>query len=402
MKKVFALDHHRLLLCLGPGGVGKTTISAALGLRAALEGRTTSLMTVDPAPRLLDALGLDLTSPSLQSIDLHGFGARRGGRLQAMRLDPRAIFDRLIDRYAPSPAARSAILTDRIYRSLSGSLSGVADYMAMEQLLELTGAPRPASSASDAAAGSSAELPGPVPAEVVVIDTPPARQALDFLDAPRRMLELLGSRAISLLAPRSRSSQSSGSSRSQSRAFSVIDLAARIVLGAFDRITGLNLLADVQSFVRNFDGMYAGFAERAAASQALIRADSSAIVLVTVAEPEPIAHTREFIASLAALDLRPAAIVVNRITAPLPQESALDSAGLPPALLRKLKRNLADFAVLKRRETAALDTLRTSLPEPTPILFAPDLGYEPRTLADLATIARHLHPAEGGIIIARR
>ncbi|HEX4210163.1 MAG TPA: hypothetical protein VHY56_07220, partial [Candidatus Binataceae bacterium] len=233
---------------------------------------------------------------------------------------------------------------------------------------------------------------------VVVIDTPPALQALDFLDAPRRMLELLGSRAVSLLAPRRRSSASPDSSKSQSRVtFSVIDLAARMILGAFDRISGLNLLTDVQTFVRNFEGMYAGFAERAAAAQALIRADSSAIILVTVAEPEPIAHTGEFIASLAALKLHPAAVVVNRITAPLPHESGLDSAGLPPPLLRKLKRNLADFAALKRRETAALDTLRASLPETMPILFAPDLGYEPRTLGDLATIARHLHSNAGAL-----
>jgi anion-transporting ArsA/GET3 family ATPase len=136
--------------------------------------------------------------------------------------------------------------------------------------------------------------------------------------------------------------------------------------------------------------MYAGFAERAAAAQALIRADTSAIILVTVAEPDPIAHMGEFIASLAALDLHPTAVVVNRITARLPHESDLDGVDLPPALLRKLKRNLADFAALKRRETQALDTLRASLPERTPILFAPDLGYEPRTLGDLATIARQL------------
>jgi anion-transporting ArsA/GET3 family ATPase len=375
VKLAFALDHFRLILCLGPGGVGKTTISAALGLRAALDGHGTSLMTVDPAPRLLDALGLDLASPSLQMVDLHGLGARRGGQLQAMRLDPRHVFDRLIERFAPSPEARSAILTDRIYRSLSGALSGVADYMAMEQLLELT--------------RDSAE-PSQVSSDVVVIDTPPALQALDFLAAPRRMLELLGSRAVTLLRPRGRSNPSD-SSKSQFRSgFSVLDLAARMVLGAFDRITGLNLLTDVQSFVRNFDGMYAGFAERAAAAQALIRADSTAIVLVTVAEPERIAHTHEFIASLAALDLRPAAVVVNRTTTPLPHESFLDDADLPSPLLRKLKRNLADFAALKRRETAALDTLRASLPEPTPILYAPDLGYEPRTLADLAAIALHL------------
>jgi anion-transporting ArsA/GET3 family ATPase len=362
-------DHARLLLCLGPGGVGKTTISAALGLHMALRGRTTALMTIDPAPRLLDALGLDSTSSAVQPVNLHRLGARRGGRLDAMRLDPREVFDRLVTRFAPNPAARAAILNDRIYRSLSGALSGVADYMAMEQLLELT--------RGDTDSYSS-----------VVLDTPPAMQALDFLDAPRRMLELMGSRAITLLAPRR------GSKDSRRGSFSVIDLAARLVLGAFDRVTGLHLLSDVQKFVRNFDGMYAGFAERAAAAQALIREESSAIVVVTIAEPERIAQTREFVASLAQLGLKPAAIVANRITPPLPDASGLEGAELPPALRRKLNRNLADFAAIQRRMSAALHDLRSTIAETTPILIAPDLGYEPRSLADLAALARHLKPAQ--------
>jgi anion-transporting ArsA/GET3 family ATPase len=167
-------------------------------------------------------------------------------------------------------------------------------------------------------------------------------------------------------------------------------MAARIVLAAFDRITGLHLLTDVQDFVRNFDGMYEGFAERAAAAQALIREDASAIVLVTIPEPERIAQTREFITALAELELKPAAIVVNRIMPPVPQASAAESSALPSALVRKLKRNLGDFAALRRRALAALDDLRSSLPAATPILLVPDLGYEPRSLADLSAIGRQI------------
>jgi len=375
MKTALPLDRYRLIVCLGPGGVGKTTLSAALGLRAALDGQSVGLMTVDPAPRLLDALGLDSTAATAQPVDLRGLGARRGARLSAMRLDPRLVFDGLVERYAPSPAARHAILSDRIYRSLSGALAGVADYMAMEQLLEL---------ARGGAGGSK-------PSDRIVIDTPPAHQALDFLDAPRRMLELLGSRAVTLLAPR-------GAASGKLRApFSMIDLAARMVLSTFDRVTGLHLLADVQSFVRNFSGMYAGFAERAAAVQALIREDNSAIVLVTVAERERVSQTREFIDALISLDLKPAAVVVNRVMAALPDNAVIEKADLPPALMRKLKRNLADFAALKGRETAALEALHTGLPNDMPLLFAADLGYEPRSLADLAAIARNLHtrPLDG-------
>lgn len=356
----FELGDHRLVICLGPGGVGKTTLSAALALNAALEGRAVDVMTVDPAPRLLDALGLSAGNSAIQTVPLAGLGAHRGARLRALKLDPKETFDLLVERHAPSAAARDAILSNRIYRNLSTTLAGVADYMAMERLLELHG---------DASTG------------LVVLDTPPAREALDFLDAPRRMLELLGSRAITLL----------GAGRSAMRGrFSMIDLAARAVLSAFDRLTGLHLLNDVQTFVRSFDGMYAGFADRAAQAQALVRDTQTLIVLVTAAEIERVDQACEFIDALIAMGLTIGAVAVNRMMAPLPAAAAIASADLPAALKRKLKRNFDDFAALQLRETAALDRLRDRVPPGTRLVAAPDLGHEPRTLADLAAIARHL------------
>jgi anion-transporting ArsA/GET3 family ATPase len=368
MKSAPTLDlgGHRLLICLGPGGVGKTTLSAALALNAAIGGRTVDVMTVDPAPRLLDALGLAAADASVQTVPLTGLGAARGARLRALKLDPKRTFDALIERHAPSPAARDAILANRIYRNLSSALAGVADYMAIEQLLELR---------RDPAAG------------LIVLDTPPAREALDFLDAPRRMLELIGSRAIALL----------GAGRSALRGrLSMLDLAARAVLSAFDRITGLRLLGDVQSFVASFDGMYAGFADRAAQAQALIRDPATLVVLVTTAESERVAHAIEFIGELSQMNLKLGAVAVNRVLAPLPDASAIARAALPAALKRKLQRNLDDYAALRQRETRALVRLRANLPAATRLIAAPDLGREPRTLADLAEIARSLHLLDTG------
>ena len=259
------LPAQSLVICLGPGGVGKTTISAALAVRAAILGCAVDVMTVDPAPRLLDALGLAADSSEPVEAPLDGIRrSRRGGasnraRLRALRLDPKRTFDSIIARYAMSDTARDAILENRIYRNLSGALAGVADYMAMEKLLELAANPA---------------------TDLLVLDTPPATEAIDFLDAPRRLLELLNSRAISLLgAP-------AGLFRSQLR---VMDIAARAVLAAFDRVTGLNLLSDVQSFVRSFDGMYEGFSARAARAQDKLRAADTAIVIVTTAESSRIA-----------------------------------------------------------------------------------------------------------------
>jgi anion-transporting ArsA/GET3 family ATPase len=358
-----------LVICLGPGGVGKTTISAALAVRAAILGCAVDVMTVDPAPRLLDALGLAADSSEPVEAPLDGVRrSRRGGassraRLRALRLDPKRTFDSIIARYAMSDTARDAILENRIYRNLSGALAGVADYMAMEKLLELAANPA---------------------TDLLVLDTPPATEAIDFLDAPRRLLELLNSRAISLLgAP-------AGLFRSQLR---VMDIAARAVLAAFDRVTGLNLLSDVQSFVRSFDGMYEGFSARAARAQDKLRAADTAIVIVTTAESSRIVQAREFIGALGDAGLRVSAMVVNRVFADLPDASELASARIAPSLKNKLKRNLADYAALKTREEVSLSALRDSLPAGAVLMVAPDLGREPRTIADLAEIARSIRAA---------
>jgi anion-transporting ArsA/GET3 family ATPase len=362
MKRVEMLElgDQRLVICLGPGGVGKTTLSAALALNAAIGGRAVDVMTVDPAPRLLDALGLSAGQSAMQTVSLAGLGAHRGARLRALKLDAKMTFDALIERHAPSAMAREAILGNRIYRNLSTTLAGVADYMAMEKLIELH---------DDSTTG------------LIVLDTPPAREAIDFLDAPRRMLELLGSRAITLLGV--------GRSAMGGR-WSMLDLAARAVLAAFDRLTGLHLLSDVQGFVRSFDGMYAGFADRATQAQALIRDGQTLVVLVTTAEAARVDQAGEFIDALTAMGITLGAVAVNRMMAPLPAASKIANADLPAALKRKLKRNLENFAALKRRETAALARLREKIPAGTRLIAAPDLGREPRTLADLVEVARNL------------
>ena len=364
--KPFDLRAQKLVICLGPGGVGKTTVSAALAVHAATLGCAVDVMTVDPAPRLLDALGLeqDSSEPVEVVLDEVDRGRRRKtrehARLRALRLDPKRTFDSIVARYALSDAARDTILENRIYRNLSGALAGVADYMAMEKLLELASNPA---------------------TDLIVLDTPPATEAIDFLDAPRRLLELLNSRAITLL------SAPSGIFRSQLR---VVDMAARAVLAAFDRVTGLNLLSDVQSFVRSFDGMYEGFSARAARAQDKLRASDTAIVIVTTAESSRIAQAREFVGALESAGLRVSAMVVNRVMSELPDAAELTSARIAPSLRKKLKRNLADYAALKTREEASLTALRDSLPAGAILMVAPDLGREPRTIADLAEIGRSI------------
>jgi len=235
--------------------------------------------------------------------------------------------------------------------------------MAMEKLLELAANPA---------------------TDLIVLDTPPATEAIDFLDAPRRLLELLNSRAISLLgAP-------AGLFKSRLR---IVDIAARGVLAAFDRVTGLNLLKDVQSFVRSFDGMYEGFSDRAARARDKLRASDTAIVIVTTAESSRIVQAREFVGALEEAGLHVSAMVVNRVLEELPDAAELASAHIAAPLKKKLKRNLADYAALKTREEISLGALRDSLPADAVLMVAPDLGREPRTIADLAEIGRSLRAA---------
>ena len=355
----------RLVVCLGPGGVGKTTFSAALAIDAARRGRQVNVMTIDPAPRLIDALGLTGDAIEPRTVELAGLRGCESGRLRALRLDPKHTFDALIARHAPSASARDAILAGRIYQNLSNALAGVADYMAMERLLELS------------------HERG---ADLIVLDTPPAHEALDFLDASRRMLVLMNSRAITLL----------GASRGLMRApLGMLDLAARTVLAAFDRLTGFHLLADIQKFVRSFEGMYEGFAARAAEVGALIRDPATLLVLVTTAEHERVDQVVEFASSLQAMDLRVGAVVVNRTMRPLPDARQLDAAKLDAGLREKMRRNLADFSALKERETTALNNLRERLPRNVCIYTADDLGREPRALDDLAELATGLRELGG-------
>lgn len=366
--KRFDLRSAGLVVCLGPGGVGKTTISAALAVRAATLGRAVDCMTVDPAPRLLDALGLgaDASEPVEIALEhVHNPRARKANRarLRALRLDPKRTFDSIVGRYAPSLSARDAILENRIYRNLANALAGVTDYMAMEKMLEL---------ASDPAT------------DMIVLDTPPAAEAIEFLDAPRRLLELLNSRAINLL------SAPSGLFKGQLR---VVDIAARAVLAAFDRATGINILSGVQSFVRSFEGMYEGFAARAARAQEMLRESNTAIVVVTVAEPSRVEQSREFIEALSQAGLSVSALVVNRVMAETPDAADISTAKISPALKRKLKRNLADYSALKARENISLRALGKSLPSGAVLMVAPDLGREPRTLADLAEIGESIRRA---------
>lgn len=271
------LEGATVVVCCGPGGVGKTTLSASLALALAEAGRRVCVVTVDPARRLADVLGLD--GPSDEPVVVPGVAA---GRLSALMLDASSTFDRLVARYATSPAQAAAISENRIYRAMTSSLGGTQEYMAMERLYEL-------------------HVGGDY--DVVVVDTPPTRNALSLLDAPRRLTALFEHRLFrALLMP----------TRTSLKLFSI---ATRRVLSTISAAAGAELVADAVDFLQAFTGMEEGFTERAHAMGALLADPATRYVVVTAPRADAVAEARFFVDELRGAGRPVAAVLVNKVHA---------------------------------------------------------------------------------------
>ncbi|HEX6470941.1 MAG TPA: ArsA family ATPase [Streptosporangiaceae bacterium] len=270
----------RIIVCCGSGGVGKTTIAAAVGVRAAERGRDVVVLTVDPARRLAQSLGLSELDNSPRRIEGVGSG---GGEMHAMMLDMKRTFDEIVEAHAEPERARQ-ILANPFYQSLSSSLSGTQEYMAMEKLGQLH------------RSGSW---------DLIVVDTPPSRSALDFLDAPERMGRFLDGRFIRLLMAPARASGRLG--------MKVVTAGFGMVTGALTRVLGGQLLKDVQTFVLALDTMFGGFRERADQTYRLLQTPGTAFLVAAAPEPDALREASYFVDRLAAERMPLAGLVVNRV-----------------------------------------------------------------------------------------
>ncbi len=272
----------QIIVCCGSGGVGKTTTSAALALRAAEQGRRVCVLTIDPARRLAQSMGLtelDNTPRPVAGVDTGS-----GGTLDAMMLDMKRTFDEVVEAHA-SPEKARQVLANPFYVALSSSFAGTQEFMAMEKLGQLH--------AESVAEGRRWDL--------IVVDTPPSRSALDFLDAPERLSSLLDGRFIKLLlAP------AKGPARLLSAGFGVVTSALNKVLGA-------QVLSDVQTFVAAFDTLFGGFRQRAEETYALLQAGGNAFVVVAAPEPDAMREAAYFTERLAEEGMPLAGLVVNRV-----------------------------------------------------------------------------------------
>jgi anion-transporting ArsA/GET3 family ATPase len=346
-----------VVVCTGSGGVGKTTTAAVLAMEAARRGRRACVVTIDPARRLADAMGLAGLTDTPAEVE-----GPWPGELWALMLDTKSTFDTLVATHAADPEQAAAILDNRFYRNISGSLSGTQEYMAMEKLYELHTSGR---------------------FDLVVVDTPPTRNALDFLEAPRRLTRFLDHRLYRMLiAP----------TRGLARA---VNVAAQTFLRTVSRVVGGEVVQDAIGFFAAFDGMESGFRERAGVVLELLADDTTSFVLVTAPRADVVAEATYFADRLADADLEVRALVVNRVHPRFgdePLEAARRRArSLAATPLAPFADNLVDFAAVATTEEQHLAGLAERV-APAPVVRVPFLDSDVHDLAGLDRIAAHLFP----------
>ncbi|HXR28698.1 MAG TPA: ArsA-related P-loop ATPase [Solirubrobacteraceae bacterium] len=359
------LAGQRILICMGAGGVGKTTISAALALGLAQRGAKVAVVTIDPAKRLASALGLAQLSSDPRRITPQMFaaqGVEMEGELWAMMLDAKRTFDEIVARLAPDERAREEIFSNSVYRELSTAVAGSHELSAIAKLYELH---------------EEHDF------DVIVLDTPPSRNALDFLSAPARLLGFLEGRALQVfLAPGGLTARLFGR-------------GTALVFSIFARVTGVDMLAELSTFFRSLSGVIDGFGARTREVAALLRAPQTSFVVVTSPEPEP-AREAMFVAErLAAAGMGMGELVVNRVHSDglgdrTPEQvRAMLAPDLGEALAGRVASNLADFDVLVRRDQETIARLSEELGEREPTLV-PQLDKDVQDLQGLGRIAEYL------------
>jgi anion-transporting ArsA/GET3 family ATPase len=345
----------RVIVCCGSGGVGKTTTAAVLALEGARQGRRSVVVTIDPAKRLADALGLESLADTPSRID-----GDWSGELWALMLDTKSTFDALVAKYAPSPAQAEGILRNRFYRNISTALSGTQEYMAMEKLFELHDE------------GGF---------DLIVVDTPPTRNALDFIDAPRRLTRFLDNRIFRwLMMP--------------TRAYlKAVNMATRTLLRTISRVVGSEVVQDVVAFFQAFEGMEEGFRDRAERVLHLLADPATAFLLVTTPRRDALEEGRFFASKLEEAGIPVEALVVNRMH---PSFGAADASGarerassLAGSALGHLYANLADFRQLAEVEQHHVEALCERV-RPAPVVRVPFLSSDVHDLEGLTALGTYL------------
>jgi len=356
------LEGKRMVICAGSGGVGKTTTAAALAMGMAERGLRVAVVTIDPARRLATSLGLEELGDEPTLVDperFAGHGVEIRGELWAMMLDAKRTFDTLIERLAPDARTRDEVFANRIYQQLSSAVAGSQEFSAIAKLYEL-----------DQEGGF----------DLLVLDTPPSRNALDFLNAPGRLKGFFGGRAVRLfLRPAGLSGK-------------VLGRGTGVVFSVLKRVTGVDLLQDLSVFFRTLGGMIDGFAERADRVGALLEDPATTFLIVTSPRHDPVEEAIYFHRKLSDAAMPFGGLVVNRV------HEAPDTDGeLPPELAEALGARLAgrvsesarELVALAARDAAGLEHLAAELGDP-PTIVVPELDDDVHDVEGLAAVRAHL------------
>jgi len=362
-----ALEGKEVVICAGSGGVGKTTTSAAIATGLAARGMKVCVLTIDPAKRLADSLGLEELGNDARRVDPKLFEEQEiemKGELWAMMLDPKATFDELIARQAPDEESRDRVLENPIYQQISGALAGSQEYMAMEKLFEL-------------------HTEGDY--DVLVLDTPPSRNALDFLEAPRRLTQFIEGKSLRVFM------------KPTGFAAKVAGRGATVALSVMKRIVGFDLIADLAEFFNAFSGMVDGFQARAKRVNKLLAAPTTTFLVVCGPQGEPIDEAVYFHRKLVEAKLPFGGVIVNKVHYPA-EKLRGEVEDLPAALTEKLgdedlgrrvAANFSDYQALAERDARNIEHLAREM-RATGVIRVPYLDEDVHDLAGLAQINRYL------------
>jgi anion-transporting ArsA/GET3 family ATPase len=355
MHAILSDTSNRVVVCCGAGGVGKTTTAAAMALRAAEYGRTVVVLTIDPAKRLAQALGVKDLGNTPQRVPL---APEVTGELHAMMLDMRRTFDEMVVQYSGSDRA-DAILENQFYQTVATSLAGTQEYMAMEKLGQLLAQDK---------------------WDLVVVDTPPSRNALDFLDAPKRLGSFMDSRLWKMLLAPGR-----GIGR-------LVTGAVGLAMKALSTVLGSQMLSDAAGFVQSLDATFGGFREKADRTYELLKRRGTQFVVVSAAEPDALREASFFVDRLSQESMPLAGLILNR-THPMlcdlkPElaSTAADSLGEDDALTAAVLRIHADRALTAKREVRLLSRFTGANPHVS-IVGVPSLPFDVSDLEALRAIA---------------
>ncbi len=365
------IQNRRVIVTVGSGGVGKTTTAAAIALAGAQSGRRVLCLTIDPAKRLASSLGIGQMTAEAQKIDDALVKPSGNGSLTAMMLDTRRTFDELVARYAASEAVRDRLFANRIYREVAGSLSGTAEYMAMEKLYALKDDPN---------------------YDLIVLDTPPTSNALDFLDAPERMISAVDSPAIRGLVQ-----AFEGAGR---LSLNLISKAMAKVLTGFAKFTGAGFLEQIAEFLADLQSLFGGFRERATRVREALKSPSVAFVIVTSPDPMAVNEAMFFGERLVQGGMFTEGLVVNRVRvldpvdvqAPQRVANVLRDAGVEPALeiAGAALRAHQDMFVWAQRDKSEVARVRRELKTVPRVIEVPAFDEDVHDVGALERVARLL------------